>query len=413
MSESAVWAATTSARPFSVTPPFHHRWGRGRQTAVPAGWKNVGLPYQGAEHVAHRVTFIPGDGVGPELSEATRRVLEGTGVEFDWDVQEAGADVVDRYGTPLPDHVLESIRANGIAIKGPITTPVGTGFRSVNVALRKELDLYACLRPCKWYKGVRTRYEDVDVVIVRENHEDLYAGIEFEQGTAGALSLIDFIAEETGKRIREDSGISIKPISVTGTKRIVGYAFDYAKRYGRRKVTAVHKANIMKFTDGLFLEVAREVAKEHPEIEFEDRIVDNCAMQLVSRPEEYDVLVLPNLYGDIISDLCAGLIGGLGVAPGANIGDDAAVFEATHGSAPKYRGMNKVNPMAMMFSGVLMLRHLGEVSAADRLELALAAVIAAGESLTYDMKPTRDDPTAVGTSDVADAVIAQMDSASS
>ena len=358
--------------------------------------------------MAHRVTFVPGDGVGPELSEATRRVLEATGVGFDWDFQEAGADVMDTYGTPLPDPVLESIRANGIAIKGPITTPVGTGFRSVNVALRKELDLYACLRPCKWYKGVRTRYEDVDVVIVRENHEDLYAGIEFEQGTEDALKLIEFIADQTGKRIREDSGISIKPISVTGTKRIVGYAFEYAKRYGRRKVTAVHKANIMKFTDGLFLEVAREVAARYPDIEFEDRIVDNCSMQLVSRPEEYDVLVLPNLYGDIISDLCAGLIGGLGVAPGANIGDDVAVFEATHGSAPKYKGMNKVNPMAMMFSGVLMLRHLEETEAADRLEAALAAVIEEGRSVTYDMKPSRDDPSAVGTSEVADAVIEKL-----
>src|SRR5439155_6223608 len=266
------------------------------------------------------------------------------------------------------------------------------------VALRKELDLYACLRPCKWYKGVRTRYENVDLVIVRENHEDLYAGIEFEQGTPEAVKLIDFIADQTGKRIREDSGISIKPISVTGTKRIVGFAFDYAKRYGRKKITAVHKANIMKFSDGLFLDVARQVAQEHPEIEFEDSIVDNCSMQLVQRPEEYDVLVLPNLYGDIISDLCAGLIGGLGVAPGANIGDHAAVFEATHGSAPKYKGMNKVNPMAMMLSGVLMLRHLGEEDAAGRLEAALAAVIAEGKSVTYDMKPTRDDPTAVGTS---------------
>src|ERR671931_1715630 len=359
----------------------------------------------------HRVTFIPGDGVGPELSEATRLVLEATGVQFEWDFQEAGADVMDQFGTPLPDQVLESIRASGVAIKGPITTPVGTGFRSVNVALRKELDLFACLRPCKWYKGVRTRYENVDVVIVRENHEDLYAGIEFEQGTPEAHKLIDFIADQTGKRIREDSGISIKPISVTGTRRIVNFAFEYTKRYGRRKVTAVHKANIMKFTDGLFLQTAREVAQEHPEIEFEDRIVDNCSMQLVQRPEEYDVLVLPNLYGDIVSDLCAGLVGGLGVAPGANIGDAAAVFEATHGSAPKYRGMNKVNPMAMMLSGVLMLRHLGEEQAADRLEGAIAGVIAEGKSVTYDMKPTRDDPTAVGTSQVADAVIEKLQAA--
>jgi isocitrate dehydrogenase (NAD+) len=359
--------------------------------------------------MAYAVTFVPGDGVGPELSEATRRVLEATGVAFDWDVQEAGADVMDRYGTPLPEHVLESIRTNKVAIKGPITTPVGTGFRSVNVALRKELDLFCCLRPCKWYPGVRSRYENVDVVICRENHEDLYAGIEFEQGLPETRKLIDFLAEISGKSIREDSGISIKPISVTGTKRIVTYAFEHARTYGRKKVTAVHKANIMKFTDGLFLATAREVAEGYPDIEFEDRIVDNLSMQLVGRPEEYDVLVLPNLYGDIISDLCAGLIGGLGVAPGANIGDDVAVFEATHGSAPKYKGMNKVNPMAMMFSGMLMLRHLGEQGAADRLEAALAAVIAEGKAVTYDMKPTRDDPTAVGTSQVADAVIGRLE----
>ena len=358
--------------------------------------------------MAHRVTFIPGDGVGPELSEATRRVLEATGVEFDWDEQEAGADVMDTYGTPLPDHVLESIRANGVAIKGPITTPVGTGFRSVNVALRKELDLYACLRPCKSYPGVRSRYENVDLVVVRENHEDLYAGIEFEQGAEDTKRLIEVIEELTGTRIRDDAGISIKPISVTGTERIVRFAFEYARREGRSKVTAVHKANIMKFSDGLFLETARKVAEEYGDIEFEDRIVDNLSMQLVSRPEEYDVLVLPNLYGDIISDLAAGLIGGLGVAPGGNIGDEAAVFEATHGSAPKYKGMNKVNPMAMMFSGMLMLRHLQERDAADRLEAALAAVIAEGKSVTYDMKPDRDDPTAVGTSDVADGVIAKL-----
>src|SRR5437899_3793712 len=358
--------------------------------------------------MAYPVTFVPGDGVGPELSEATRRVLEGTGVEFEWDVQEAGADVMDKCGTPLPEHVLESIRANGVAIKGPITTPIGTGFRSVNVALRKELDLYCCLRPCKWYPGVRSRYERVDLVICRENHEDLYAGIEFEQGQPETLKLIDFLTDLSGKRIREDSGISIKPISVTGTKRIVRFAFEYARKYGRRKVTAVHKANIMKFTDGLFLATAREIAEVFPDIEFEDRIVDNLSMQLVQRPEEYDVLVLPNLYGDIISDLCAGLIGGLGVAPGANIGDGVAVFEATHGSAPKYKGMNKVNPMAMMFSGMLMLRYLDEGDAADRLERALAVVIAEGKSVTYDMKPARDDPTAVGTSDVADAVLEKL-----
>jgi isocitrate dehydrogenase (NAD+) len=359
--------------------------------------------------MAHRVTLIPGDGTGPEIAEATRRVLEGAGVEFDWDYQYAGESVMEEWGTPLPEHVLESIRTNQVAIKGPITTPVGTGFRSVNVALRKELDLYACLRPCKSYEGVRSRYSDIDLVIVRENHEDLYAGIEFEQGSEDARRLIDFIDELTERRIREDSGISIKPISIHGTRRIAKFAFEYARKYGRTKVTAVHKSNIMKFSDGLFLATAREVAHEYSDIEFEDRIVDNLAMQLVARPEEYDVLVLPNLYGDIISDLGAGLVGGLGVAPGANIGDVAAVFEPTHGSAPKYTGQNRVNPMAMMFSGVLMLRHLGEEEAADRLEKAIAQVIAQGKRVTYDMKPRRDDPTAVGTSEVADAVIEALE----
>ena len=359
--------------------------------------------------MAHRVTFIPGDGVGPELSEATRRALEGTGVQFDWDVQEAGADVIDRYGTPLPEPVLESIRRNGVAIKGPLTTPIGTGFRSVNVALRKELDLFACLRPCKWYQGVRSRYENVDLVIVRENHEDLYAGIEFEQGSEDAKQVIEFLNGLQDRRIREDSGISIKPISITGTRRIARFAFDYARAYGRKKVTAVSKANIMKHTDGLFYAVSREVAKEYPEIEYDEYLVDNMCMQLVQKPENFDVLLLPNLYGDILSDLAAGLVGGLGVAPGANMGDQVAVFEATHGSAPKYKGQNKVNPMAMMFSGMLMLRHLNESEAADRLERALAAVIAEGKSVTYDMKPNRDDPTAVGTSHVADAVIARIE----
>jgi isocitrate dehydrogenase (NAD+) len=358
--------------------------------------------------MAHRVTFIPGDGVGPELSEATRRVLEGTGVEFDWDVQEAGADVIEKFGTPLPDPVLESIRANGVAIKGPLTTPIGTGFRSVNVALRKELDLFACLRPCKWYQGVRSRYENIDLVIVRENHEDLYAGIEFEEGSPEAKQVIEFLNGLQDRRIREDSGLSIKPISITGTRRIAKFAFDYARAYGRKKVTAVTKANIMKHTDGLFYQVSREVAKEYPEIEYDEYLVDNMSMQLVQKPENFDVLLLPNLYGDIVSDLAAGLVGGLGVAPGANMGDNVAVFEATHGSAPKYKGQNKVNPMAMMLSGVLMLRHLGEGDAADRLERGLAQVIAEGRSVTYDMKPNRDDPTAVGTSDVADAVIAAM-----
>jgi isocitrate dehydrogenase (NAD+) len=358
---------------------------------------------------AHRITLIPGDGTGPELAEATRRVLEATGVAFAWDVREAGTDVMDEHGgNPLPEHVLDSIRENGVALKGPITTPVGGGFRSVNVGLRKSLGLYAQVRPCKSYEGVRSRYEDVDLVIVRENTEDLYAGVEFEEGTEDADALLDWLAEHGAPQLARDSGISIKPISESASRRIVQFAFDYARANGRRKVTAVHKANIMKFTDGLFLHVARDVAEENPDVAFEDRIVDNLSMQLVQRPEEYDVLVLPNLYGDVVSDLCAGLIGGLGLAPGANFGDGVAVFEPTHGSAPKYTGQNKVNPMAMMLSGVLMLRHLGENAGAARLEHAIAEVIREGTSVTYDMKPTRDDPTAVGTREVADAIIAKL-----
>jgi isocitrate dehydrogenase (NAD+) len=357
------------------------------------------------------VTFIRGDGTGPELAEATARVLEATGAEFEWDWQDAGADVYEAEGDPMPERVLDSIRRNKVALKAPITTPVGSGFRSVNVALRKELDLYCCLRPCKAYKGVRTRFPETDIVIVRENHEDLYAGIEFEMGSEEARKLSATIKELSGKEIRADAGISIKPISVFGTQRIVRSAFEYARANGRRKVTAAHKANIMKFSDGLFLHTAQEVAQEYPDVEFEDRIIDNLCNQLVSRPEEYDTVVLPNLYGDIVSDLGAGMIGGLGMAPGGNIGDDYAVFEATHGSAPKYKGQNKVNPMALMLSGVMMLRHLGEQDAAARMEGAIAAVIEEGKSVTYDMKPTRDDPTAVGTSDVADAIIERMQEA--
>jgi isocitrate dehydrogenase (NAD+) len=359
--------------------------------------------------VAHTVTFIPGDGTGPEIADAVSRVLDATGVGFEWDWQEAGADVYEQEGTPLPDRVLESIRKNKVAIKAPITTPVGSGFRSVNVALRQELDLYSCLRPCKSYKGVRTRFPETDIVIVRENHEDLYAGIEFEEGSDEVARLRELLEELSGRKIREDAGISIKPISIYGTTRIVRFAFDYARENGRRKVTASHKANIMKFSDGLFLKTAQKVAEEYPDIEFEDRIVDNLCNQIVSRPEEYDVVVLPNLYGDIVSDLCAGMIGGLGLAPGGNIGDEYAVFEATHGSAPKYKGLNKVNPTALLLSGVMMLRHLGEREAADRMESAIAEVIAEGESVTYDLKPSRDDPTAVGTSEMADAVIEKME----
>jgi len=359
--------------------------------------------------VAHRVTLIPGDGTGPELTEATRRVLEATGVEFDWDVQHAGTDVMEEHGgNPLPEDVLDSIQANGTALKGPITTPVGGGFRSVNVGLRKSLDLYAQVRPCKSYEGVRSRFDDVDLIIVRENTEDLYAGIEYEQGTPDAEELIAWIEAHGGTLRHRDAGISIKPISITGTRRIFEFAFDYARRMGRRKITCVHKANIMKFSDGLWLHTAREVALENDDIEFDDRIVDNMCMQLVQRPEEYDVLVLPNLYGDVLSDLCAGMIGGLGMAPGANFGESTAVFEPTHGSAPKYAGQNKVNPMAELLSGVLMLRHLGETSAADAVEDAIAEVIREGRSVTYDMKPTRDDPTAVGTSEVADAIVDKL-----
>ena len=356
--------------------------------------------------MTHRVTLIPGDGIGPEIMEAARRCIDNSGASIEWEVQEAGADVMEKYGTPLPDHVLDSIRRNKVAIKGPITTPIGTGFRSVNVALRHALNLYACVRPCKYYPGVRSLYRDVDVVIVRENTEYLYAGVEFEMGTPQAKQ-IQALAE--GK-IPDDAAISIKPISVTASRRIVKYAFEYALANNRRKVTAVAKANIMKYTDGLFYRVAREVAAEYEgRIAYEEVLVDNMCMQLVQKPELYDVLVMPNLYGDIVSDVAAGLVGGLGVAPGANIGDGIAIFEPTHGSAPKYKGQNKANPTALILSGVMMLRHLGEMEAADRLERAVAAVIAEGKQVTYDMKPRRDDPTAVGTSEMADAIIAAME----
>lgn len=379
--------------------------------------------------MAHRITLIPGDGTGPEITEATRRTIEATGVDIEWEVKEAGVDVMDKYGTPLPDEVIESIRRNKVALKGPITTPIGGGFRSVNVALRKALDLYACIRPCKYYPGIRSRYTDVDLVVVRENTEDLYAGVEFDLDTPEAKAII----EMSGNKIRSDSAISIKPISITGTRRIIEMAFDYAIANGRKTVTAVCKANIMKFTDGLFYRVARQVAAAYgarfepgtPEpdapdatlaaqsgrgagIVYNERLVDNMCMQLVQKPELYDVITLPNLYGDILSDLCAGLVGGLGVAPGANIGENAALFEPTHGSAPKYTGQNKVNPIAMILSGMLMLRHIGETEAADRLEAAVAKIIAEGKDVTYDMKPHRDDPTAVGTSQVADAIIWEL-----
>jgi isocitrate dehydrogenase (NAD+) len=359
--------------------------------------------------MAHRVTLIPGDGTGPELTEAARRVLEATGIDFEWDVRQAGVDVMEEAGTPLPEETLASVKENGVALKGPITTPIGTGFRSVNVALRHELQLYACLRPCKSYPGVRSLYEDVDIVIVRENTEDLYAGIEYEAGSDAAVTVIATLNGLQAKQIAAGSGISVKPISARASERIIRYAFEYARANGRRAVAGVTKANIMKFTDGLFLSVFREVAADYPAVEAREVLVDALTMQLVQRPEEFDVLVLPNLYGDIISDLTAGLVGGLGVAPGANIGEHAAVFEATHGSAPKYTGQNKVNPTAMILSGKLMLEHLGEREAAHRLESAVASVIADGERVTYDLKPTRDDPTAVGTSEYADAIIERLE----
>jgi isocitrate dehydrogenase (NAD+) len=333
--------------------------------------------------MAHRVTLIPGDGIGPELAEATRRVLDASGVDFEWEVVDAGEAVMAEHGTPLPEHVLDSVRRNKVALKGPITTPVGEGFRSVNVTLRQVLGLYANVRPARSIQGLDTRYDDVDLVIVRENTEDLYAGIEHMVG--------------------RDAAESIKIITREASERIARYAFDYAVANGRRKVTAVHKANIMKLSDGLFLESARTVAAEYAgRIEFEDRIVDNMCMQLVQKPDLYDVLVLPNLYGDIVSDLAAGLVGGLGVAPGANIGTEAAVFEPVHGSAPKYAGQDKANPTAMILSGALMLRHLGYPDAAERVEQATRGVIAEGRATTYDLGGS------AGTSQFADAIIDRL-----
>ena len=338
---------------------------------------------------SYEVTLIPGDGIGPEVTREMRRVVDETGVVIDWDVQEAGAAVIDRYGTPLPDHVLSSIRRNKVGIKGPITTPIGSGFRSVNVAIRQKLDLYANLRPAQTLQGVASRYSDIDLVIVRENTEGLYAGIEHVVIAGGAAEAIRIITRR-------------------GSERVVRFAFEYARRNDRKLVTAVHKANILKLTGGLFLRTAERVAAEYPDIAYNDRIVDNLCMQLVLRPHEYDVLVLPNLFGDIVSDLCSGLVGGLGVTPAANMGDDLAVFEPVHGSAPKYTGQNKVNPAATIRCGAMMLRHLGEPEAADRVERAVARVIAEGDQVTYDLKPTRDDPSAVGTREMTEAIIAAL-----
>ncbi|MDD5770820.1 MAG: isocitrate/isopropylmalate dehydrogenase family protein [Candidatus Omnitrophica bacterium] len=357
----------------------------------------------------HKITLIPGDGIGREVSEAAVRCVEATGVKIDWEEVIAGTEALEKTGEILPGQVLDSIKRNKVALKGPITTPVGTGFRSVNVAIRQALELFACVRPAKSYAGIRSRFSDIDLVIVRENSEDLYMGVEFEEGKPETRSLIEQIKKDTKKQIRPDSGISIKPISKFGTERIARFAFEYALKNNRKKVTCVHKANIMKFSDGLFLKVAREVAQEYAgRMVFEDAIVDNMSMQLVTKPHKYDVLLLPNLYGDIISDLCAGLVGGLGVAPGANIGDDSAVFEAVHGSAPKYKGQNKVNPMAMILSAVLMLRHIKEFKAADALEDAVRSVLVEGKFLTYDLKADPLDPSAVGTSEMAEAIIEKI-----
>lgn len=357
----------------------------------------------------HRITFIPGDGIGPEVMEAMRRCLEATGVKIDWEVVEAGQKMLDEKGTPLPQTVLSSIRKNKVAIKGPIITPVGEGFRSVNVKLRQELGLYACLRPCKSYQGLRSKYKDIDLIIVRENTEDLYAGIEFAEDNPATKTMIKNIKELSGQEIADNSAISIKPISRFASERIVRFAFEYALKNQRKKVTAVHKANIMKYTDGLFLESARKIASEYlGKIEFEDKLVDNMCMQLIQKPQIYDLLVLPNLYGDIISDLCAGLCGGLGVSPGANIGDDIALFEPVHGAAPKYKGQNKVNPTAMILSGVLMLHYIQEQQAAENLEQAVVEVIREAKSVTYDLKASPLDPSAAGTSQMADAIIKKL-----
>ena len=359
--------------------------------------------------MSYKVTLIPGDGIGPEVSEAARRCIDATGVKIDWQIALAGSEALEKTGELLPKSTIDSVKRNKVALKGPIVTPIGEGFRSVNVAIRHALDLYACVRPAKTYPGVRSLFKDIDLVIIRENSEDLYAGIEFEEGKPETRKLIKEIEEASKKNIRPDSGISIKPISISASERIVKFAFEYALKHNRKKVTIVHKANIMKFTDGLFLKTGREVARNYAgKIEFTEAIVDNMSMQLVQKPHLYDVLVLPNLYGDILSDLCAGLIGGLGIAPGANVGKDMAVFEAVHGSAPKYKGLNKVNPTAMILSGVLMLEYLNENKAARALENAVKEVILEGVSVTYDFKSNPEDSGIVGTREMADAIIKKI-----
>lgn len=359
--------------------------------------------------MAHNITLIPGDGIGPEVSLATKRCIEATGVDIQWEEALAGEEALKKYKNVLPEETLASIKKNRVALKGPVITPIGEGFRSVNVRLRQTLNLYACVRPCRWYEGVKSPYREIDLVVIRENTEDLYAGIEFEKGKKATLDFLEQLNRLSEKKLNPDSAISIKPISETATRRIIQFAFKYAVANKRKKLTCVHKANIMKYTDGLFLKVAKDVAKEYEgKIAFEDRLIDNMCMQLIQRPQDYDCLVLPNLYGDIISDLCAGLVGGLGLTPGANIGDNFAIFEPTHGSAPKYKGKDKVNPTAMILSGVMMLKFIGEDSAAQRLECAVREVIKEGEKVTYDLKAGRNDLTAVGTQEMADAIIERL-----
>jgi len=359
--------------------------------------------------IKHKITLIPGDGIGPEVTDAAKMCIEATGVKIEWEEVIAGVSAKEKYGELLPKNVIESVKRNRVALKGPIVTPIGEGFRSVNVAIRQALDLYACVRPAKTYPGVKSLYKDIDLVIIRENSEDLYSGIEFEEGLSETKNLISQIEKASKKKIRPGSGISIKPISKFATERIAKFAFEYALEFKRKKITCVTKANIMKFTDGLFLKAARGVAKRYAgKIIFEEALVDNMSMQLVQKPNNYDILLLPNLYGDILSDLCAGLIGGLGIAPGANIGDNMAVFEAVHGSAPKYKGLNKVNPTAMVLSGVLMLKFIKEDKAAQRLENAVTKVIAEGKSVTYDFKVDPNDPAAVGTKEMTDAIISKL-----
>ncbi|MFX1521209.1 MAG: isocitrate/isopropylmalate dehydrogenase family protein [Promethearchaeota archaeon] len=357
----------------------------------------------------HIVTFIPGDGIGPEITNVMRDVVGATGVKINWDVRFAGEAALKKFGNPLPEDTITSITKNKIAIKGPLTTPVGTGYRSLNVRLRKIFDLYAGVRPCKTYKGVITRYENVNLVIFRENTEGLYSGIEFPQGADETNSMITAIEKLQGTKLPPDSALAIKDTSVRKSERFLRSAFEYARKYGRKKVTVIHKANIMKYTDGLFLQIGKKISHNYSEIEFEDVIVDNMALQLVKNPENYDILALPNLYGDIISDLCAGLVGGLGVVPSANIGDNCAIFEATHGSAPKYAGKNKANPTAILLAAVMMLRHIGEETSANMIENAVASTIAEGKYVTYDLKPPEKRDEAVGTKEYGNAVISKIE----